>query len=197
MLLELRSSTPNVMNYGETGIFHFKVIIKERMIKYWSGTILGKEEKDSYIAYDIFKSSLSNNGLEKEWVLYIHKILKTDDYVNWHFIEDFIVNYHVKVIRRDKKIYCFITWYNLVQNSPSCQSLNKHIKLNFETDFYLNRIPESLRVYISKSQTSNHRLPIQKSCYDGTLREERTCTLCNEYLVGDEFHFILDCRNLK
>ena len=53
------------MNYGETGVFHFKVIIKERMIKYWSGTILGKEEKDSYIAYDIFKSSLSNNGLEK------------------------------------------------------------------------------------------------------------------------------------
>ena len=84
-----------------------------------------------------------------------------------------------------------------MQNSPSCQSLNKHIKLNFETDFYLNRIPESLRVYISKSQTSNHRLPIQKGCYDGTLREERTCTLCNEYLVGDEFHFILECKNLQ
>ena len=84
-----------------------------------------------------------------------------------------------------------------MQNSPSCQSLNKHIKLNFETDFYLNRIPESLRVYISKSQTSNHRLPIQKGCYDGTLREERTCTLYNEYLVGDEFHFILECKNLQ
>ena len=50
MLLEFRYSTPNVMNYGETGIFHFKVIIKERMIKYWSGKILGKEEKNSYIA---------------------------------------------------------------------------------------------------------------------------------------------------
>ena len=65
MLLELRSSTPNVMNYGETCVFHFKVIIKERMIKYWSGKILGKEEKNSYIACAIFKSSLSNNGLEK------------------------------------------------------------------------------------------------------------------------------------
>ena len=53
------------MNYGETGIFHYKVIIKGRMIKYWSGTILGKEEKYSYIAYAIFKSTLSNNGLEK------------------------------------------------------------------------------------------------------------------------------------
>ena len=102
----------------------------------------------------------------------------------------------LKLLGKIKKIL----FYNLVQFSAkktSCQSLNKHIKLNFETDFYLNRIPESLRVYISKSQTSNHRLPTQKSCYDGTLREERTCTLCNEYLVEDEFHFILDCRNLK
>ena len=70
------------------------------ILKYLS---IRKEEKDSYIAYDVFKSSLSNNGLEKEWVLYIHKILKNDDYVNWHFIEDFIVNYHVKATRKDKK----------------------------------------------------------------------------------------------
>ena len=27
--------------------------------------------------------------------------------------------------------------------------------------------------------------------------EERLCTLCDEQLVGDEFHFILECKNLQ
>ena len=197
MLLKLRSSTPNIMIYGETGRFPFEVIIKERMIKYWSRIIIGKKEKLSYIAYNICKSNLVNNGLETDWILYIDKILKSNNYVNWHFIEDFIANYHVKVIGKDIRNNFITNWYNLMQNSPSCHSLYKHIKLNFETEFYLNKLPEYLRVYISKIRTSNHRLPIQRGRYDGTLREERKCRLCDEDLVGDEFHFILECKNLQ
>ena len=40
-------------------------------------------------------------------------------------------------------------------------------------------------------------MPIQSGRYDGTLREERLCRLCDEQVVGDEFHFILECKNSR
>ena len=43
MVLKLRSSTPNVMIYGETGRFPLEVLVKARMINYWSRIVLGKK----------------------------------------------------------------------------------------------------------------------------------------------------------
>ena len=197
MVLKLRSSTPNIMIYGETGRFPYEVIIKERMIKYWSRIILGKKEKLSYISYTLCRNNLFNSGLETDWISYINSILNSNNYVNWHYIEELIAKHHVKVIGKDIRNKYIENWFNLVESSPSCNSLYKHIKSNFEVEFYLSKLPESLRPYISKFRTSNHRLPIQRGRYDRTPREERLCTLCDEQLVGDEFHFILVCKNLQ
>ena len=197
MVLKLRSSTPNVMIYGETGRFPLEVLVKARMINYWSRIVLGKKEKLSYVSYNICKNHLFNSGLETDWISYINKILSSNNYVNWNYIEEDIAKYEVKIIDKDIKDKYVESWYELVQNSPSCQSFYKHVKTFFETEFYLSKLPESLRVYISKLRTLNHRLPIQRGRYDGTRREERLCRLCNDQVVGDEFHFILQCRNLR
>ena len=62
-------------------------------------------------------------------------------------------------------------------------------------EFYLKKLPESLRIHIAKFRTSNHRLPIQRGRYEGTSREQRLCRLCNDQQPGNEFHFILECKN--
>ena len=95
------------------------------------------------------------------------------------------------LIGKDIKDSYIESWNDSVQNTSSCQSLYKHIKFLFEPKFYLSKLPESLRVYISKFRTLNHRLPIQRRRYDGTLREERFCRLYEEQTVGDEFNFVL------
>ena len=195
MILKLRSTTPNVMIYGETGRFPYEVIIKERMIKFWSRMILGKKEKLSCISYNICRNYFFNSEVETDWISYIDKILTSINYTNWFYIEEFIAKYHIKVIGKDLRKDYIENWYNLVQSAPSCQSLYKHIKLNFESEFYIHTLPEYLRIYISKIRTSNHRLPIQRGRYDRTPREERLCRLCDEQIVGDEFHFILVCKN--
>ena len=197
MVLKLRSSTPNVMIYGETGRFPLEVYIKERMIKYWSRIVLGKKEKLCHISYSICKNNFFNNGLETDWILYVNKILNSNNYVNWHYIEDFIADYHVKVISKDIRNTYIESWNNMVYISPSCQSLYKYIKLNFESEYYLDNLPESLRVMISKFRTSNHKLPIQRGRYVNITREERKCNLCDDQIVGDEFHFIVECKNLQ
>ena len=101
------------------------------------------------------------------------------------------------MIGKDIKYSYVQSWNESVQNRPSCQSLYKHIKILFEPEFYLSKLPESLRICISKFRTLNHRLPIQRCRYDGTLREERLCRLCDEQAIGDEFHFILECKNVR
>ena len=157
------------------------------MINYWSRIVLGKKEKLSYISYNICKNHLFNSGLETDWISYINKILCSNNYVNWNYIEEEIAKYEVKIIDEDIKNKYVESWNELVQNSPSCQSLYKHVKTSFETEFYLSKLPESLRVYISKFRTLNHRLPIQRGCYHGTTREERFFRLCDDQIVGDEF----------
>ena len=68
MALKLRSSTPNIMIYGETGRFPLEVLVKMRMTNYWSRIVLGKKEKLSFIAYSICKSHLFDSGLETDWI---------------------------------------------------------------------------------------------------------------------------------
>ena len=113
MALKLRSSTPNIMIYGETGRFPLEVLVKIRMINYWSRMVLGKKEKLNLISYNICKSHLFNSGLETDWISYIHKILTSSGYTNWIHIEQFIAKHAMKISN--------------LQNKPSSQSLYNYI----------------------------------------------------------------------
>ena len=44
---------------------------------------------------------------------------------------------------------------------------------------------------------SNHRLPIETGRYtcNRKQRKDRLCDKCNSNRVGDELHFILECKN--
>ena len=185
------------MIYGETGRFPLEVIVKTRMIKYWSRIVLGKKDKLSFISYNICKNHFFNLGLETDWISCINKILTSINYVNWNYIETDIAEHEVNMIGRNIKAKYVESWTESIQNAPACQSLYKHIKSSFESEFYLSKLPESLRLSIAKFRTLNHRLPIQRGRYDGTLRGERLCRLCDEDVVGDEFHFILNCRHSR
>ena len=84
-----------------------------------------------------------------------------------------------------------------VNNAPKCSILYKHIKPFFEMEYYLTKLPYSLRISISRIRTCNHRLPIEIGRYGANHvpREERACTKCESGQVGDEYHFILMCNN--
>ena len=87
-------------------------------------------------------------------------------------------------------------WKAQVNESPKCSALYKHIKHIFEREYYLENLPDNLRLAISRIRTSNHRLPIEVGRYaDNVPREERICTHCDTRAVGDEYHFILTCTN--
>ena len=60
-LLKLNKSTSNCMVYGETGRVKLEVMVKKRMIGYWSRLCQGKESKLSTIIYKLLKNQHDNN----------------------------------------------------------------------------------------------------------------------------------------
>ena len=61
---------------------------------------------------------------------------------------------------------------------------------------YLTKLPCKYRKSLCQLRLSSHVLPIEQGRYRHVNRNERYCLLCNEDKIGDEFHFILECKAL-
>ena len=60
---------------------------------------------------------------------------------------------------------------------------------------YLIRLPKFYRNYICKLRCANVKFPVETGRWVGKLREERTCHLCMDGSVADEFHYLFICSN--
>ena len=48
----------------------------------------------------------------------------------------------------------------------------------------------------TKFRMSNHKLEIERGRYQKIPRRERFCKLCTDNVLGDEYHFIFECKTL-
>ena len=62
---------------------------------------------------------------------------------------------------------------------------------------YLSNLNSKSRLVLCKFRLSNHKLPLERGRYSNIERERRFCQLFNENMIGDEFHFILECPALQ
>lgn len=69
-------------------------------------------------------------------------------------------------------------------------------KINFGFEHYLTKVPDKLRKFLIQFRTRNHKLPIETGRWRRVPRENRKCHLCN-LDIGDEYHYLLVCRNLN
>ena len=57
------------------------------------------------------------------------------------------------------------------------------------------KLPKQCRISLCSLRTNNHRLPIVTGRYNGIPKEERYCNKCNNNVIGDEFHVLLECND--
>ena len=91
--------------------------------------------------------------------------------------------------------YFITNWENKLQNEEiSRLATYKTVKTDFTCSKHLG-LPYNLRKVISQIRCSNHQLAIEKGRHKNpkTPREERLCKLCDENIVEDENHFLLNC----
>jgi hypothetical protein len=59
---------------------------------------------------------------------------------------------------------------------------------------YLVQLPYDLRKAYCNYRCLNHRLPIEKGRFWGVKRDDRICDLCDLEHIGDEFHYLFECK---
>ena len=67
---------------------------------------------------------------------------------------------------------------------------------NFEFEPYLDIWTYKNRITFCKSRTGNHRLPIETGRWNGIDLGNRLCNICTDVEIGDEFHYIPQCKSL-
>ena len=67
MILNLKTSSPNYMIYGELCRYPVEIDIKIRIISFWAKIICGKQSKISYIMYSLSHHLYSQQNFDIKW----------------------------------------------------------------------------------------------------------------------------------
>ena len=82
MILNLKTSTPNYMIYGELGRYPVAIDIKIIIISFWAKIICGKQSKISCIMYSLSHYLYSQQNFDIKWIKYSEKILSETGFSN-------------------------------------------------------------------------------------------------------------------
>jgi hypothetical protein len=191
-ILNVNKTTSSMGVYGELG--RYPLFIKRYLclIKYWFKLL----KTDNVILQYVYKQSLEDDKRgRKNWVSNIRKLLH--DYgFGYVWINPQIVNINCFLQHfKQKVIDCFLqTWHASKENSSVLEVLNT-IKHTFEYESYLDKIPNTLRFYLTRIRISAHSLRVQTGRYEQnrTPRDRRVCLCCNNGVLENEYHFIIQC----
>ena len=73
-------------------------------------------------------------------------------------------------------------------------TIYREMKTKFEQESYLPQLPASISLLLCKFKVSNLKLPIVRGRYNNNTRNQQ---FCDENLLGDEFHILLECTNVQ
>lgn len=197
-ILNMKPSTPNFMVYGETGVFPIYIDIQCRVIAYWARLISSSVLKLSRLMYNVIYSLNKYSNVRNNrfcWLRNVKQILDSCGMSGIWETHSFPNEKWLVCAVKQKLRDIFITnWYAQLNNNSSALTY-KLIKTNFGMEKYLVTLPFKLRKSLIQIRTRNHRLPIETGRWTQVPRNERKCFLCNGN-IGDEFHFILECKEL-
>ena len=192
----LKKCTTNSMLYGESGTFPLIIGVKTRIISYWGKMIAGRQDKLNYIIYKILLQLYIENIFKSPWLIFVHTTLIECGMVNlWTNQYIPYSNLWLKETVKQKLKDIFINkWYSDMSNSNSC-IIYRHIKPQFCTESYFNRLPKNLSIILCKFRVNNFKLPIVRGRYSNIERHMRYCDFCSDNKVGDEYHILLECQS--
>ena len=196
MLLCLKKSTPNYMVYAELGAKPLIYTVKTRMINYWARIVHYTENRFNCIFYNLILSKCNNEGANFKWIDFIKNILNECG-LTYIWNDQGLYNFNIKWLKELIKQILNDQFQQILisnmQNSSKASNY-KLFKENCEFEEYLDLLNDNERILLCKFRTTNHRLIIETGRWQNIDREDRICNLCNEGLVGDEFHYLLECN---
>ena len=87
--------------------------------------------------------------------------------------------------------------YSDLENSQKGYNYRLY-KSDFKTENYFNACKaDHLKILFCTFRTCTHKLAVELGRYQYLLREDRHCTICNEFKLGDEYNFVIECPTLN
>ena len=135
-----------------------------------------------------------------QWLITIKEMLrKYDLYDVWQshntMLLDALGQFKKKCKLKIKEHYTE-EWKNCLENSPKCY-LYKGFKPELKLEEYLCKLPNDLRINLTKFRLCNHKLPIEIGRHKNIDRNYRICTLCDKHDLGDEYHYLFICKRFS
>ena len=194
-ILNLKKSTPNVMVYGETGIYPIEILVKCRLVKYWAKIISPHKKSLTQELYNVllYKSSTSNKDFK--WLKSVKTVVENTgfSYVwDTQYVDN--VNSFINLLECNLKDQYIQSWHETLYNG-TMYSNYRMFKQSFGSELYLTHMLPSEAIILCRFRTGNSNLAIVRGRYNNVPRPERLCDLCNTNL-GDEYHSLLECTGL-
>ena len=182
-VLGVNKTCHNLAIYGETGEVPLSLKGYRLMLNYWKRVCA---LPDKSLAK---KALIENANLRTNWIVTIEKLVRCLK----------LIGVPSKKFKDTSKLaissYFENNWKNKLLNEDISRLITyKTINSNFTLPKHLG-LPYHLRKIISRIRCSNHPLAIEKGRQTNpkTPRENRLCQLCNEEVIEDEEHFLLNC----
>ena len=182
-VLGVSKTCHNIAIYGETGEVPLSLKGYRLMLNYWKRLC---NLPDQSLAK---KALIENANIRTNWIITIEKLVRCFRLIQ---VPDEKFKYTTKKVIPS---YFVHNWKNKLQNEEISRLITyKTVKNDFNPPKHLG-LPYNLRKVISRIRCSNHQLAIEKGRHKNpkTPRGERLCRLCDEEIVEDEEHFLLNC----
>ena len=198
ILLNVRKSTPSCMIYGEAGHFPLSLMVNSRMVSYWFKICTENKPKLNVVLYKLLYNMYNMGSLQSCWITHVKAVLDNLGLSNiWlmqcNGIKREWLKSKVKLVLQDQFRQ---SWSSNINDMSKC--LNYRIfKTEFGFEKYLVSLPKKDRLSLIRFRCRNNKLPIELGSHFNVPRETRFCTKCEENILGDEFHVLLECSFFK
>ena len=193
--LKATSQTPNCMVYGETGKVPLEIIINTRMICFWHKTATGLNTKLSYRVLYLLSNLLEQNQFKSPWIKHIERILNNCGMRNVWLNPKTVKHEWLKKSIQIKLSDTYKQEWQSEMARKSSYILYRSFKPELKLEKYQTVLDNRDRINMFKFRCRNLKIPVvvRGIAESNIPYEERLCTKCTMNLVGDEYHYILQC----
>ena len=184
--LGLHKQGSNMATFGETAELPLFLKGLVRTLCYWKR--ISSMEEETLVK----KAYTENIEMNTNWCQTI-QVLNASLGLNAMAIED----KDFKKVTKDTMGNKFITvWDKTIRRKEGKLNFYAKVKKKFQVEPYLTSpLCFKDRRLISRLVCSDHVLEIERGRHDkDTLREDRICQVCEQHVVEDEDHFLLECK---
>ena len=181
------------MVYAETGCTPLWVDVMQRSLSFYVKTQYSTRNNLASTMLYILHKSHHHGNLDSKYLNYIRTSLTSIGllylYNNYTLINVTTVSILNRIKRATRDLFMH-DWHTTMTSNKAI--FYKSIKHSVEFEQYLDILPKSKRISLTKFRLSNHNLPIECGSWYDVPRELRTCPTCPLH-SGDEMHYLYHC----